>query len=388
MYVLNNAGVAIDVTVVESGDKNSAPFIEVTFGPRDGDLEPSPQNVTRIDVGQIYTADLGIRFTQAPGTGDFNFIVNFNAEAVEGQPTIWVGDIGGNIVTMDPNTGIGTPFSSLSDIGVVVGQTIGLAFDSVQHTIYEADRGANKFYTVDPDTGASAFFVNTLSTAQGLAFDSDAGPNGTLYAVDENTESLEHYDPITGARTATFPLSTGSHHHGLGFDQVNNILYGSGQISTGGSGIEMIDPSTGTTTLLGKTNGFYEDVEFDPARNALLGAKGDGIWEIGLTPDALGFLPEVQIATLADLGIGFASGIAIGVLNGASANSASAAAGTSPQAGTSPVPNTDVASGGSSSQLDASPVPNGDDVAVNQDSALDAAPGDAVPGGSSSQLDE
>ena len=81
MYVHNKAGTDIKLTVEQSGDKNAAPFIEALIGPRGEDMKPSPSNVTRIGVGQIFTSDLGIRFTQAPGTGDIDFIVNFTAEA-------------------------------------------------------------------------------------------------------------------------------------------------------------------------------------------------------------------------------------------------------------------------------------------------------------------
>ena len=77
----NKAGTDIKLTVEQSGDKNAAPFIEALIGPRGEDMKPSPSNVTRIGVGQIFTSDLGIRFTQAPGTGDIDFIVNFTAEA-------------------------------------------------------------------------------------------------------------------------------------------------------------------------------------------------------------------------------------------------------------------------------------------------------------------
>ena len=52
-------------------------------------MRPSPRNATRIEMGQIFTADLGMRFTQARGrTGDFSFIINFKAEALTTPPRV------------------------------------------------------------------------------------------------------------------------------------------------------------------------------------------------------------------------------------------------------------------------------------------------------------
>ncbi len=82
LYVLSKAGTDIKLEVKESGDKTKTPFIEVLFGPRGQDMKPAPKNATKIEVGKIFTADLGMQFTQAPGTGDKNFTINFNAEAI------------------------------------------------------------------------------------------------------------------------------------------------------------------------------------------------------------------------------------------------------------------------------------------------------------------
>ena len=82
LYVLNNAGSDITLTVEASGD-GPEPLVEVLFGPRGGNLAPAPGNETGIVTGQIFTADLGIRFLGAPGTGDMNFTVSFVAEAEE-----------------------------------------------------------------------------------------------------------------------------------------------------------------------------------------------------------------------------------------------------------------------------------------------------------------
>ena len=80
LYVFNNAGSDITLTVDGSGDGLQPP-IEVLFGPRGGEISPAHQNATEIAVGQIFTADLGMRFAEAPGTGDINFIVTFSAES-------------------------------------------------------------------------------------------------------------------------------------------------------------------------------------------------------------------------------------------------------------------------------------------------------------------
>ena len=80
LYVFNNAGSDLALTVEASGD-GPEPTIEVLFGQRGGELELAPGNQTDILAGQIFTADLGIRFLQAPGSGDLNFTVSFVAEA-------------------------------------------------------------------------------------------------------------------------------------------------------------------------------------------------------------------------------------------------------------------------------------------------------------------
>ena len=83
LYVWNKAGTDIRLTVEQSGDKDQSPYIEALFGPRGGDIRPSPRNVIRIAEGETYTADLGMNFAQAPGTGSYSFVVNFSAEAIE-----------------------------------------------------------------------------------------------------------------------------------------------------------------------------------------------------------------------------------------------------------------------------------------------------------------
>ena len=80
LYVLNNAGSDVTLTVEASGDSPQL-MIEVLFGPRGGEISPAPGNATNIGVGQIFTADLGVTFLEAPGTGDYSFVVSFMAEA-------------------------------------------------------------------------------------------------------------------------------------------------------------------------------------------------------------------------------------------------------------------------------------------------------------------
>ena len=88
LYVRNNAGTEIRLVVEQSGDKDASPFIEALLGPRDGDVKPSTGNATRIEVGEIFTADLAMHFTQAPGIGNYSFVINFNAEAVIRPPRV------------------------------------------------------------------------------------------------------------------------------------------------------------------------------------------------------------------------------------------------------------------------------------------------------------
>ena len=110
LYVLNNAGFEITLTVKASGD-GPQPMIEALFGPRGGEIGPAPENATNIGIGRIFTADLGIRFIGSPGTGDHNFVVNFMAEAEDAQSPAgpsriaFASDRSGNyqIYTMNPD---------------------------------------------------------------------------------------------------------------------------------------------------------------------------------------------------------------------------------------------------------------------------------------------
>ena len=92
-------------------------MIEVLFGPRGGEISPAPGNATNIGVGQIFTADLGIRFLEAPGIGDYSFVIRFSAESMspEEQPPLgpisaeflytW-GGFGGRPTTLSASEGL------------------------------------------------------------------------------------------------------------------------------------------------------------------------------------------------------------------------------------------------------------------------------------------
>ena len=82
---------------------------------RDGsDTSSQPRN---IGVGQIFTADLGIRFLEAPGIGDNSFVIRFSAESMspEEQPPLgpisaeflytW-GGFGGRPTTLSASEGL------------------------------------------------------------------------------------------------------------------------------------------------------------------------------------------------------------------------------------------------------------------------------------------
>jgi hypothetical protein len=140
----------------------------------------------------------------------------------------------GNIVKIDDQTGLSTPFSALPSNG------LGIAYNPNSNSIYA--RTFTTLYKVDPTTGSVTTVGPSGSFITGLAFDP---AYSTLYSVDQSTGGFYSVNPNTGA--ATFVGNTGiSIPLDLSTDPFSGVLYG-GAIN---GSIYTINTGTGAATLV------------------------------------------------------------------------------------------------------------------------------------------
>jgi len=160
LYVLNNAGSDVTLTVEISGDSLQL-MIEVLFGPRGGEISPAPGNATNIRVGQILTADLGVTFLEAPGTGDYSFVVSFMAEASTADSSTNTLELRGAVFaeesTWTADQVANIRFKLTNSAGA---DSVGLARDTTLVVYSDANNHKDAFYTGGGDT-STADFPNT-----------------------------------------------------------------------------------------------------------------------------------------------------------------------------------------------------------------------------------
>jgi sugar lactone lactonase YvrE len=159
-------------------------------------------------------------------------------------------------------------------------QLDGLAFDANTGTLYGVDTVGNDLYTVNPQTGA-ATLVGDLGVnlgSFGLTFDTN---RNRLYLTSLSTntnQGLYTVDPTTAAATLVGtgfgPVaspSTGVGINGLGYDPVNDMLYG---VAGARNELYTIDFNLGTVSLVGSLGpawtGGDVGVDFDPVNGLLL----------------------------------------------------------------------------------------------------------------------
>ena len=156
-----------------------------------------------------------------------------------------------SLITIDPNTGVGTLIGSTS--GHVMTD---IAFDS-SGTLYGwsgwRDRGTSDLNTINLTTGAATIVgdFGGDTSGNGLAFDS----SGTLYAdlrfpVPGSTHTI---NPATGLATGTIAkigVSSSSFFNAMAYDPDTGLLFGMSRQNPGFTLFTM-DPNTGVVTQLG-----------------------------------------------------------------------------------------------------------------------------------------
>ncbi len=146
-----------------------------------------------------------------------------------------------------------------------------------------ADASNQRLYALDPLSGGAELIggFKVSGFMAGLAYDA---ANDRLYGVTTATDLLYRIDRDTGTATPVGPLGV-SLMHGLAFDPVNGMLYGT-HGPAGESGLlnrlYRIDPLTGEAAVVGEI-GFFDDsggqvfgLAFQPGTNTLFGVLAGG----------------------------------------------------------------------------------------------------------------
>ncbi|QSX09255.1 InlB B-repeat-containing protein [Alkalibacter rhizosphaerae] len=146
--------------------------------------------------------------------------------------------------------GVDTDTGALTEIGntgLNSYNVTGFAYDTTTETAY-VSTGAN-LYTIDL-VDATVTLVGPMtnsSTIIDIAFNG----NGGLYGIDITTDSIYQIYAPTGQASFIGNLGVDiTYAQGMGFDRINNVLYGTLYDSTGNGGLYQINKDTGATTLL------------------------------------------------------------------------------------------------------------------------------------------
>ncbi len=133
--------------------------------------------------------------------------------------------------------------------GVVEGD---LAYDKDTELIfglYDLEGQQRKLFTINKDTGAATRLDGLLAgDPSGLAFDG----NGTLYALDTNSEQLMIIDKNNGSLISVVPLNRAlGSTAGMAFDAESDTMYVVDGESGGSNRLFTLDTSTGALTEIG-----------------------------------------------------------------------------------------------------------------------------------------
>jgi hypothetical protein len=189
----------------------------------------------------IYRLDAETGDPQALGAAGFG---GLNALARHPDGTFYSVDAAGALLTIDPDTGTGTPVTTINLGGPAVNMP-GLAF-TPGGSLYAINNGVpeDELYVIDVGTGTGLLVGPTgRTTLQALTF----GPDGTLYGWDVATGvagGLCTLDPITGAATDVNPAVGADEEIQCLTFAPDGALYGAHR------DIYTINPATGKLTLI------------------------------------------------------------------------------------------------------------------------------------------
>lgn len=159
----------------------------------------------------------------------------------------------------------------------------GMAFDTWRRRIYVSDvwSGAWSLVAIDPLTGNHALIgphVNS-SDIHGLAFDP---VNDVLYGSDLTNDCLALIDHATGLSTCIGPLGAGADIRGLAYNNHTSMLYG-----IDGTNLFRVDTMIGDATVVGPhgiPSAFVMGLEYDSASGILFASMGGDITLYALNP--------------------------------------------------------------------------------------------------------
>ncbi|MGD0206729.1 MAG: hypothetical protein ABSC89_03880 [Verrucomicrobiota bacterium] len=201
-------------------------------------------------------------------------------------------------------------------------------------------RAQNDVYGVEFNTGNNGFGIINLmngnfteiSSLGGATYNDIAyAPDGTLYGLYNNGQSLVTFDKTTGAVTPVAPLSVPGI-ESIAFRPSDGVLFGVGLSVIGApqDGLYTIDPTTGQTTFVGSFGNAYnlfnpypQNIRFDSDGNLYLSNTSDNtdIYQVNTDTGSATFVGEVT--GYADLilenGSQYMYGVSIPSINGADA---------------------------------------------------------------------
>lgn len=159
-----------------------------------------------------------------------------------------------SLYTLDQATGLATVIgpTGFSNIN-------GLAWDSTTGALFCTDLNNNALFTIDTSTGSGTLVatMSNTSNVEGLAYDP---ATDTLYGLDDSAEQIVVINKSTGvAQPLPNTLNATGLWRGLTWDASLGVLWAT-LVNPGQ--LHMVDPNSGTSTLVGSTLTFVQGLAF------------------------------------------------------------------------------------------------------------------------------
>ena len=148
--------------------------------------------------------------------------------------------------------------------------------------IYIHDSGDNRLLSLDTcDESLSEIGETTVGNTCGIAI----GPDGDLYGIDTNNDTLVRFDVSTGEATEIGDLGFDLMNCGLAYDCTNDTLIGMQVDTTDNTGLLFsIDVDSGAATdevvLDSAVSWTSAGLEYDPLEEVFYASTGSGLYEI------------------------------------------------------------------------------------------------------------